>query len=299
MKKLIFRLMMTLVTVVLITVVLSAVYMKSLEKYALDSSGMPEVITVANTGNSHGLHAFDYSSLPGGFNFALGSQPLQYDASLIERYIDRFSEDATLFIPLSYMSFWGDPTEDEQYEALAMRYMGLLDADGLVLKNKTDYFILKYFSVIRWGDVQTHSIFAQKSDRVVNASESGLSLEELGARRAAYHAALAVQDGELLPMHEPSLDSVRKMVALCRENGVTPVFITTPYTRAYSGGMPEMLLKSFYEAVNSLSEELSVPYFDYSRDSRFADSMFEDSDHLNAQGAALFMQIVSEEILSK
>ena len=100
-------------------------------------------------------------------------------------------------------------------------------------------------------------------------------------------------------MHEPSLDSVREMVALCRENGVTPIFITTPYTRAYSGGMPEMLLNAFYEAVNSLSEELSVPYFDYSKDTRFSDAMFEDSDHLNTQGAELFMQIISEEILAK
>jgi len=293
MKKLFFRLAAILVAVVAITMALSHVYMKSLEKYALDASGMPEVIHVANVGNSHGLHAFDYSQVQGGFNFALGSQPPQYDLSLLRRYIDRFAEGATLFIPISYMSLWGDPTEDSQYEALAMRYMGLLDADGLVLKSRMDYWILKYFSIIRYADSQTHSIFDPKTDRAITMSDSGLSLEELGQRRAAYHAALAWQDGALIPMHQPSVDAVREMVALCREHGVTPVLLTTPYTGAYACAYPQEVLDAFYSAVHSLAEELDVAYADYSQDERFSDAaLFEDSDHLNEQGAALFTRMM-------
>ena len=72
---------------------------------AADSAGayaaMPDGITLACTGNSHSMYAFDFSYFPEEttFSFAMESQSLPYDERMLLHYAGHFAEDAVLLSP--------------------------------------------------------------------------------------------------------------------------------------------------------------------------------------------------------
>ncbi len=57
-------------------------------------------------------------------------------------------------------------------------------------------------------------------------------------------------------------------------------------------------MRSLYAQVEACAEAYGVPFFDYSRDARFAfdEALFKDSDHLNGQGARRFTGSVIDEL---
>lgn len=94
------------------------------------------------------------------------------------------------------------------------------------------------------------------------------------------------------------INNLYDILAFCKENSITPVLITTPYTGLYSDLFPEKFKEEFRRTVNAISAESGVPYYDYSEDERFSDRLdyFSDADHLNENGAIYFMQIIEKEI---
>ena len=84
----------------------------------------------------------------------------------------------------------------------------------------------------------------------------------------------------------------------CKENGITAVLITTPYTSLYSELFSPEFKEEFYAEVNAIASKAGVPYYDFSDDERFSNrlELFADADHLNAEGAAYFMNVLELEI---
>lgn len=94
------------------------------------------------------------------------------------------------------------------------------------------------------------------------------------------------------------IDNLYDILQFCKDNGITAVLITTPYTSYYSDLFSDEFKGEFYQTINTIAGETGVPYYDYSEDERFSGKLeyFSDADHLNKDGAAYFMSVIEEEI---
>lgn len=94
------------------------------------------------------------------------------------------------------------------------------------------------------------------------------------------------------------IEFLRRIIQLCREQGMTPVLVTPPFTHYYTDYISADWMYQFYEVIVQICKEEGVTYYDYGEDPRFTDSLqyFGDPDHLNTEGAAYFMEILEQEI---
>jgi len=80
--------------------------------------------------------------------------------------------------------------------------------------------------------------------------------------------------------------------------GITPVIMTLPVLPSYA--QPAKATESWarmQRAIADLCAAHRVRYFNYFEDPRFVVSDFQNSDHLNEQGAIKFTRIVDSDIV--
>lgn len=82
---------------------------------------------------------------------------------------------------------------------------------------------------------------------------------------------------------EENKEILRDYVHLLHQNGVLPVAVMMPYTRAYGQYILPDMLESVRELANSVPEHLV--YVDLNEGKAFGDEDFIDTDHLNDHGA--------------
>lgn len=94
------------------------------------------------------------------------------------------------------------------------------------------------------------------------------------------------------------IEELYDIIEYCRENDITPVLITTPFSKYYLDLVSQDFLQEFQATVNEIATDTGVNYYDYSHDERFYDHLehFSDSDHLNDDGAAYFTGILWDEV---
>lgn len=300
MKRLVYKLIALGAGTLIVVMVMSIIYMKQHQSSNKKYYNMPYGITLANTGNSHGQHAFDYSIYNGTtFNFAMGSQSIVYDYNLIHYYINHFSKGSTLLIPISYFTFWYDELKSDTFNDKNMRYFSILDAEHMRFKSKKDYYIGKYFSIIQLADINIRSVFDKATNLVDDPLKTDFTIQEIGEKRATYHLRHIRNDfNQIIEMNPSNETSLRALIKLCKEQNITPVLITTPYLHYYTKWFSDDLLKIFYHKINEICNELKVSYLDYSNDRRFAydEDLFKDTDHLNKKGAKVFTKIIIDDL---
>lgn len=88
----------------------------------------------------------------------------------------------------------------------------------------------------------------------------------------------------------PSVDSLRAMMQRLRERGVALVVVDMPYREALRElpGDADAALAAYAAGIRKVCEEFNAAYFDYRNAAFLSDEEFEDVDHLNGDGAALF-----------
>lgn len=96
---------------------------------------------------------------------------------------------------------------------------------------------------------------------------------------------------------EEKIQDLRELIDFCIRKRITPVLITTPFTRYYNEQVSPEFLQQFYSVIAEICQEKNAVYYDYSHDARFTDNLqyFADGDHLNEEGAAYFTQILLQE----
>lgn len=94
------------------------------------------------------------------------------------------------------------------------------------------------------------------------------------------------------------IENLYEIIAYCKEHEITPVLITTPFSKYYRDLVSEEFLREFEDVITGIANDTGVNYYDYSYDARFRDNLayFMDADHLNDEGAAYFMEILMEEV---
>lgn len=262
-------------------------------------------VEIANVGSSHGAYDFVYDGWTeegySCFNFGNVSQTYAYDLALLKEYGKYLSDECVLFIPVSYFSFNNETVNESEAQALSVKYYHCLSP-----KNIPDYdlftdIVTAKFPILSAGEdilellPDSLTVFAKEADET-DAEMDEAAVAEFANRAAArFDRHFNNKENYFLPEREAQL---REVINYCKEHGITPVLITTPFSVYYNNPVPEEFLDQFHSTINLIASDTGVNYYDYSHDSRFTENLtlFSDSDHLNAEGADYFMEILEEEI---
>lgn len=284
-------------------------------------------VRLSNVGSSHGAYDFVYDSYTNAgvscFNFGHTSQTYEYDLALLAEYGQYLEEGGVLLIPVSYFSFNNETANETEAQALSVKYyhylspknmpnydlftdivtnrLPILSAgeDLLKLLPKTS---LTAFAAEEAAVNRTESLPSSASDESAAAENTDApAMDEAAVAEFANRAAQRFdrhfnnKEEYFLPEREEQLYAI---INYCKEHGITPVLITTPFSSYYNAPVPEDFLNRFYGIINRIASDTGVNYYDYSHDERFSENLtlFSDSDHLNPEGAAYFMDILTEEV---
>lgn len=275
-------------------------------------------VQIANVGSSHGAYDFTYDKLTeegfSCFNFGSVSQTYQYDLALLEEYGEHLDKGCVMFIPVSYFSFNNETVNETEAQALSIKYYHCLSP-----KNIPDYdlytdIVTTRLPILSAGEdllkllpdfsLSLKVLAAEEPPETGGSGEAETASTEMDeaavavfAQRAAarYDRHFNNKENLFLPEREEQLLS---LINYCKEHELTPVLITTPFSSYYNNPVPQDFLDRFHSTINRIASDTNVNYYDYSHDARFCDNLtyFSDSDHLNAEGAAYFMEIIAEEV---
>ena len=154
------------------------------------------------------------------------------------------------------------------------------------------------------GDGAAASDAAESGAAESNAAESGTPEEIYGAETVAEFEARGLAryqrhfENKDEYFEEDKKQNLIDLITLCKENNITPVLITTPFTDYYNQYVSADFLYEFYSVINEIALEYGVSYYDYSHDERFQTNLkyFGDADHLNPDGAVYFTGLLTEEV---
>lgn len=318
MKKFLRTLILFVVIVGVITTAVNAVYiMQENKKYTMadikrnpDSviDNVPSGITVCNFGSSHGMYAFNYENCDGyiGYNFGQPSQSISYDYRILRNYIDNIDEGAIVFITVSHFSLFGPAeTSYDNFTALNKRYYKFLPSELIKEYDAKTAFFVKYAPALAAEDIS--SLFdvlsgVDKTDAWAITADADKMPEFAHRRYLTFVESKCDDKGDRL-YNEEEIQAIYDMIALCKEHGLIPVLVTTPYLSEYNNEVAEndpTFYEDFYGVIGEITSATGIMYFDYSKDERFSDdySLFCDVDHLNREGARMFTELIMQEILN-
>lgn len=257
-------------------------------------------VKIANVGSSHGAYDFTYDELTeegySCFNFGNVSQTYQYDLALLKEYGSHLEKGCVLFIPVSYFSFNNETVNETEAQALSVKYYHCLSPKNIPDYNLFTDIVTNRLPVLSAGEDLLKLLPDLNLSLIVFAQEDGIDEAEFADRAAQrFDRHFNNKETYFLPEREEQLLS---LINYCKEHEITPVLITTPFSSYYNGLVPNSFLYDFYSTIDRVSTDTGVNYYDYSHDERFYDNLsyFSDSDHLNEEGSAYFMEILEEEI---
>ena len=259
-----------------------------------------EIIQVGNVGSSHGAYGFRYDDISkkgySCFNFANVSQSFDYDMAVLKEFQDYIQEGSVLFIPISYFSFNSEVVNSKEAEAMSVRYYHFLSPESIPDYNLYVDIITHKLPILSAGENILELLPDINTVLTAHAAGNGIDEEEF-VRRAQERYSRHFENKEEYFMPE-RIEELYELIAFCKERNITPVLITTPFTKYYIDLVPQDFLEEFYATINQIADDTNVNYYDYSHDSRFYDNLepFSDSDHLTEDGALYFTNILWDEV---
>ncbi len=257
-------------------------------------------IYIANLGSSHGAYDFVYDDFMARglicFNFGNTSQSYDYDYAILKEFGQYMVPNSVLFIPVSYFSFNNEVVNAAETEAMSLRYYHFLSPENIPDYDPYVDIITNRLPILSAGK-DILKLFPNIDPALVAyAANDGIDVEEF-ARRAQdrYSRHFDNKEEYFLPER---IEELYAIIGYCKDHGITPVLITTPFSKYYTDLVSEDFLREFNETVTTIASQTGARYYDYSNDGRFRENLeyFSDSDHLNESGAAYFMSILWDEV---
>lgn len=258
-------------------------------------------VQIGNLGSSHGAYDFNYDALTARgyqcFNFGNTSQSYNYDFAVLKEFGNYMTKGSVMFIPVSYFSFNNEVVNDTEREAMSLRYYHCLSP-----KNIPDYdpyidIVTHKFPILSAGEDILKLFPNLNLSLIAYAAEDDGIDEEVFASRAQERYSRHFDNKEEYFLPE-RIEELYEIINYCKEQEITPVLITTPFSKYYRDLVSEEFLNEFESVISKISSDTGVSYYDYSYDPRFRGNLayFMDADHLNDEGAAYFMEILTEEV---
>lgn len=257
-------------------------------------------IHVGNLGSSHGAYDFNYDAIREKgyicFNFANTSQSYDYDLAILNAYGQYMEEGSVMFIPVSYFSFNNEVVNATEREAMSIRYYHFLPPEYIPDYDPYIDLVTHKMPILSAGEDILKLFPNLNPVLTAHAADDGIDEEEF-ARRAQERYSRHFDNKEEYFLPE-RIDELYAIIDYCQTHDITPVLITTPFSRYYRDLVSDEFLEEFNATVTKIASDTGVSYYDYSADERFRDNLdyFSDSDHLNDQGAEYFMDILRDEV---
>ena len=257
-------------------------------------------IKIGNLGSSHGAYAFNYTDIQNKgyscFNFANTSQSYNYDYAILKEYGQYMVEDSVLFIPVSYFSFNNEVVNDQEAQAMSIRYYHFLSPENIPDYDPYVDLVTTRLPILSAGEDIIKLLPDLNTALTAHASNDGIDVEEF-ARMAKERYSRHFDNKEEYFLPE-RIEELYAIINYCKENQITPVLITTPFSQYYTDQVSQEFLQKFHDTVTKIASDTGVNYYDYSHDERFYANLeyFSDSDHLNDTGALYFTNILWKEV---
>lgn len=257
-------------------------------------------VHIGNLGSSHGAYDFSYDKIMDMgytcFNFANTSQSYDYDYAILKEFGHYMTDDSVLFIPVSYFSFNNEVVNSTEAEAMSIRYYHLLSPENIPNYDPYVDIITNRLPILSAGEDILQLLPNLNIVLTVHAANDGIDVERfvrLSQERYSRH--FDNKDEYFMPER---IEELYDIIDYCKEHGITPVLITTPFTKYYIDLVSQDFLLEFQETVNTIATDTNVSYYDYSHDERFYENLehFSDSDHLSQEGAVYFTDILWDEV---
>lgn len=255
--------------------------------YQLKKDYLDENASEINTlilGSSHtfyGLNPEYFSTKT--FNAAYVSQSLDLDYEILNAYQSKLQNLKTVIIPISYFSLFETLETDVEkwriknyvmYYGFENKFQFTDNFESLnnhitqnVKKGIKHYFLDKSYitsSHLGWG-----TNFNSRNKKALK-----------GAFTAKKHTA------KNFDLYNENVKSLQKIIALCKENKVKIIFITTPTHVSYYQNLNsiqiEKTIKTIWELVKN---NPNCDYINVLTSDKFTNEDFYDADHLNEIGA--------------
>jgi hypothetical protein len=257
-------------------------------------------IEVLYLGNSHILYGINpvfskYKS----FNCAHGSQSLNYDFAILNKYKKQWKKLKLIVVPVNYNSMYSS-IEDGIEKWRVKNYTLYFDLKSFEIRNNFEILNGKLLKNI----VRLKSFYHNKrSDISCNKlgygtafnSKDGKDLEETGKEAASNHTK-KTENNVSLPKNEKALKSIIKFA---KDKKMKVVFITCPAYKTYTDRLEPQQLKNTISYVKSLvSKNKNTYYYNLLDYPSFKASDFFDADHLNEIGSKKFT-LIMDSIIQK
>lgn len=316
MKKFIIRVVCVLLASAVLLQGVQVWYRKNIDEMKRFSN-VPNKIMVANIGSSHGECDFVYDDLEKqgitGFNFGIQAQTIEYDEKVFDNFVGKMAKNSYLIIPISYMTFMlsDDSLDEETFKLKNYRYYSFMKYRNMIGVTFKEYFKVKYLAFFKTDmRIQLANYFeaffmGEKTESEVRESSDmlGMNLSDIehNAADAYERHVLNYKNGDSYAFRTDLIEKVYSIIEKCHEHDITPVMVTTPYTKAYNDCVESEFLEQFNAIIDKIADDTGTEYHDYARDDRFYDdySLFIDTDHLNRKGALKFTDIVYSECILK
>lgn len=258
-------------------------------------------VQIGNLGSSHGAYDFNYDALTergySCFNFANTSQSYNYDYAVLKEFGNYLGKGSVLFIPVSYFSFNNEVVNDTEREAMSIRYYHCLSPENIPDYDLYVDIVTHKLPILSAGE-DILKLFPQLNLSLTVYAAEGDGIDEAAfASRAQERYSRHFDNKEEYFMPE-RIEELYEIIDYCKEHEITPVLITTPFSKYYRDLVSEEFLTEFESVIDKVVSDTGVSYYDYSYDARFRGNLsyFMDADHLNSEGAAYFMEILTEEV---
>lgn len=257
-------------------------------------------IQIGNVGSSHGAYDFSYDNIMSRgytcFNFANTSQSYNYDYAVLKEFGHYMADGSVLFIPVSYFSFNNEVVNSTEAEAMSIRYYHFLSPENIPDYDLYVDIVTTRLPILSAGEDILQLFPDLNTVLTAHAADDGIDVEEFAKRaQERYSRHFDNKDEYFL---QERIDDLYDIINYCKEHNITPVLITTPYSKYYVNPVSQDFLQEFQTTINMISDDTGVNYYDYSHDERFYENLeyFSDSDHLNDAGAVYFTDILWDEV---
>jgi len=105
------------------------------------------------------------------------------------------------------------------------------------------------------------------------------------------------ESGGLAPVSSTALSALDSIISLCEQERIALYLLSTPVHKSYRSGIPASF-NSFHDSLADALRSRGVHVLLYA-DLFSGDSLFADSDHLNARGAELFTRKLKADIIGR
>jgi hypothetical protein len=100
---------------------------------------------------------------------------------------------------------------------------------------------------------------------------------------------------------EGNREDLEKLIEYCLEHNWRPVLITIPITHVLQDGLLDDYMQKYLYDNLEKTDLQGVEYIDFSKDERITKNnfLFENADHLNSRGSAIFSYLLLQELIHR